>query len=82
MTNPHRKLDTIEDWIAKRFNNPAAVSTATVRGWLRKDLIDGEKFGKRWFVYDDQTPPTESTSTGNAEADALLQQMIEESKAA
>lgn len=55
-----------------------APSCSTIRRWLEKGELPGEKRGGTWMVFvDAQGQPLRTRSrpaTGNAEADALLQQ--------
>lgn len=64
---------TPEDYIAQEFAGCSKPPTRqTVRNWIRRKVLPGEKIGGRWFVFvQDKTP----ASTGNEELDAILKKI-------
>lgn len=60
---------SIRDYIEQEFpGNSSKPTPQAVRNWIAKGLLDGRKYGTRWYVIVNPT-------TGNKEIDQILREL-------
>jgi hypothetical protein len=60
---------TVEDYIAQEFAGCSSPpTTQTVRNWIRAGILEGKKYGRRWYIH-------RTISTGRPDVDELLRRI-------
>lgn len=67
------KLLSLDDWLAKRFENPPSLRTA--RRWCESGTIPAKKIGKCWFVEANK----ELEQSGQPSVDELVNRVLKAS---
>lgn len=63
-----RKLISLRQWRAEKFDPASAPTDRTIRNWAVKGHIPAIKIGSLWFI----DPDAQAQLTGNELADAVL----------